>query len=962
MKQYKRTNLNQNSNPRLIILIILFVFLVFILIQRLYVLQIVKSTEYDDSIELKIMKERTVKSVRGNIYDRNGALLAGNELVYNITLEDNGDYKTAREKQLTLNSIAYKIIKVVGKNDERINNDLPISLDANNNYYFSIEGTLLNRFRADVYGKAKVDEMTVEQSNASAKDIMEYLCSDTNFALYKEKGKNYTPEELEKYQLKSEYSKGNILDIIGIRYMLSLNTFQRYLPITVATDVSDETVASILENSKDLQGVDIAQDYVRKYEGGTAFAHIIGYTGKISSEELEDLKQENIKYTQSSVVGKAGIEQYMENTLQGTDGTEVLYVNNVGKVLTKKVESVEAVSGNNVYLSIDKDLQIATYKILEQQIAGILTANIVNSNKFDTEAVKDASEIKIPITDVYFALINNNVIDIDHFKASDAGDMEKIIYNKMQKKHTEVLDRVQEELLEGTAPYKALDKEMQDYEHYIVNDLMPNKLGLILETNMDKADLTYKAWKEGTISLRELITYAIKENWIDLSKIPSSIKYMDSEEAYEVVVNEIIKQLQSDTKFIKKLYQYMLRQERISGNEICKVLCEQGVLSNLDSDYQELLQGTISSYEYIKMKINKLEITPAQLALDPCSGSVVIVQPSTGEVLACVTYPGYDNNRLANNLDAAYYNSLLNDLSLPLYNRATQQETAPGSTFKPITAIAGLQEGVISSETKIYCDGVFDKLQPVLHCWNRMGHGEITSVSDALKNSCNDYFCETAYRLGLTGANKYSEPKSLKNLQKYAKLFDLDKKSGIELTESEPHITDQYAIPSAIGQGTHNYTTTQLARYVTALANAGTSYQLSILDKVTSQGGELVEAYTPEIESEITLPYSVWEDVRSGMKQVVENNKAFADLKISAAGKTGTAQEVRNRPDHGLFIGYAPVNNPEISIAVRIANGYSSGNAASVAKNIFDYYFKLEDKSTIITGTASQAFSNSHID
>ena len=136
------------------------------------------------------------------------------------------------------------------------------------------------------------------------------------------------------------------------------------------------------------------------------------------------------------------------------------------------------------------------------------------------------------------------------------------------------------------------------------------------------------------------------------------------------------------------------------------LLYEQQVLSKADEDYEKIRTGEWDAFTFLKKKIEHLELTPAQLALDPCSASAVVVQPQTGKVLAMVSYPGYDNNRLANEMDSDYYNQLLKDRSLPLYNRATQQLTAPGSTFKPITIIAGLQEGVIFPDTSVLCDGV----------------------------------------------------------------------------------------------------------------------------------------------------------------------------------------------------------------------------------------------------------------
>ena len=177
---------------------------------------------------------------------------------------------------------------------------------------------------------------------------------------------------------------------------------------------------------------------------------------------------------------------------------------------------------------------------------------------------------------------------------------------------------------------------------------------------------------------------------------------------------------------------------------------------------------------------------------------------------ACVSYPGYDNNRLANQMDDAYYDRIYNNAALPLYNRATQQLSAPGATFKPVTIIAGLSEGVTGVSTPVMCDGVFDKVDPPLRCWNHSGHGNVAGAADALQHSCNDYLCEVSYRLGMKGQQTFSDGQALEYIQKYAEMFDLDKKSGNELTESSPQVTDSYAIPSAIGQGTNNFSTVQL--------------------------------------------------------------------------------------------------------------------------------------------------------
>ena len=203
---------------------------------------------------------------------------------------------------------------------------------------------------------------------------------------------------------------------------------------------------------------------------------------------------------------------------------------------------------------------------------------------------------------------------------------------------------------------------------------------------------------------------------------------------------------------------------------------------------------------------------------------------------------------------------------------------------------------------------------------------------------------------------EYTDNAALESLQEYSKLFYLDKKSGVEIAESQPHVTDAYGIPSAIGQGTHNYATVQLVRYVNTIASRGNVFQLSLVKGIADTNGNFVEN-NAVLENKVELPDSVWDTVSSGMVQFAQNNSVLRDMEISIAGKTGTAQESKRRPDHALFVGYAPAETPEITIAVRIANGYGSSNSTAVGKDIFNYYFGLENQEKIVTGEASQAFN-----
>ena len=945
---------------------IVFLIMACVLVHKHFDLQIIEGEDYVNDFKLRSTKTRTLKSTRGNIYDRNGEVLASNELAYSITLEDNGTYDSDRVKNLTLNGTIYKVLQIFKENGDSVDVTFHIILDENGDYVFDVdEGVTLDRFRADIYGKALVDDMTEKEASSTAEEIMDYLTGEERFSLVLTGEDAYTEKELKEYGLPERFTQEELMDMTKMRYALSTNSFQKYMPVTVATQVSNESIASIMENQDELQGVDVVEDSIRTYDNGLYYSSIVGYTGKASSEELEKLREEDDSYAADSVIGKTGMEQYMETQLQGTDGQETVYVDNLGKVLQIDEDSrVEPKAGNDVYLTIDKDWQENIYHILEQRVAGILLSKIDPGKTFDVNAVSDASQIRIPIYNVYNALVANSVIDIEHFKEEDASETEKNLYAKFQQKQQEIFDKITQELT-GDSPkaYKDLDEQMQEYVSYIADTLLTEKLEILLSNSIDRNDETYLAWEqEHSISLQDYLTYAAGQNWIDISKISPEGDYLDSKEVYLSLAEYITEYLKTDTEFGKLLYKYMLQEDTISGTELCTVLYDQGVLPKEgDEMYQSLVSGATSAYDFMISKISSLEITPGQLALDPCSASCVVTDVDTGEVLACVTYPGYDNNRLANHMDQEYFAKLNTDLTSPIFNKATQQRTAPGSTFKLVSAIAGIEEDLIDDYSVINCTGSFDLVQPPINCWQKSGHGGL-DLTSAIEQSCNVFFTTIGFMAGENSEGDFSETSSLETLQTYASLMDLDKKTGIEITESEPQVSDEFAVPSYIGQGTHLYTTSQLARYVTTLANEGTSFQLSLLDKTTDSKGKLIKDYTPGIQSEVDLPSKLWDYIHNGMRRVVQTHGEFSNLGMEVSGKTGTAEESPTRPNHGLFIGYAPADDPEVALAIRIPHGYSSGNACLAANDIFKYIFELTDEKNIISGFASSDTSNSSTD
>ena len=946
MKKGVQRNLFENikeffqilKKSRLWVLIFAFVIIFSILISRMFQLQIIMGEEYQNDYTYSIVKERTLNSTRGNIYDRNGKLLAYNELAYSITIEDNGSYDSTSVKNKSLNAMLAEIITEIEKNGDSITNNFKISYNEDGTYSYNVSGTALKRFLADVYGEVSYKnlgydaELGYDLANATPDQVMEYLMTNRN-----------------KFGVSEEYDKELAYKIVVIRYAMSEKAYQKYISTTIATEISDESVAYISENMYRLQGVEIIEDTIRRYNNSEYFAAIIGYTGKISAEEYEELSADDDRYTLNDVIGKAGIEQVMDKQLQGSKGYEKLYVDYLGKTI-ELIEREEATAGNDVYLSIDADLTIAAYDLMEQEIAGIVYSNIENYK----------SDIPIPITDVYFALINNNVIDIEKFSKEDANPQEKEVYSIFVKRQSEVLSAMENELLGTSKNFSKMNDEEQDYITYIINYLKVEK---ILNTaSIDKTDTVYKEWQAGNSSVQTYLNQAIAKGWIDITQFVIDDKYSDSTEIYQALCEDILAEIESSKDFSKIIYQYMVEKGSVTGKQLCLILFEQGILPYDDDEISKLESGAVTALSFIKGKIKDLSITPAQLALDPCTGSCVLTDVGTGEVLAVVSYPGYDNNRLANTIDSAYYASLQKDLTNPFYNKATQERTAPGSTFKPVVATAGLVEGVITVNTEIYDAGPYENVSNHPKCWKYpSSHGSI-NVAEAIRDSCNYFFYEVGYRLSTNNyLTKYSDSVGIEKIKEYASMFGFDETTGIEIVENSPQIADEYPVMAAIGQSNHNFTTVQLARYVTAIANSGTVYNYSILKKVCDKNGAVLDFYEPTIRNTIdVLDASGWNAIHSGMRMVAQNSSQFRDFEISVAGKTGTAQQDLKRANHALFIGYAPYENPEISIAVRIPFGYTSANAAHYARNILSYYFEVEEKDALLDGQAVTIDSSSN--
>ena len=525
--------------PRSLVLLIVFFIMFSILIVRLFQLQIVKGQEYENNFILQTKREIVLSGARGNIYDRNGKPLATNKLANSVTFEDQETYNSDRERQLNLNSKIYQMIRIIKSKGDSIETSLKIIIDPNGNFQFSVDDFWLQRFKADVYGKANIDDMEAKERNSTADEIVSYL-SD-KFCVFAQGEKKYTDKEKKDYGLPQQFEKSDLLDILNIRYALSLQAYQKYLSVTVAKDVSDETVAAIMENQYDISGVDIKQDTIRVYEGGEACSSILGYTGTISSEELKE--RDDSKLTINSIVGKSGMEQYLDQVLQGRDGKKEVYVDNTGRTTQDLGVIQQPRAGKDVYLSIDVELQKKTYEALERKIADILVQHLINTKTFDKKGVDDTTEIKIPIYDVYIALLNNGVIDLEQLREEDASELERKFFQIFLKKKSEVVQGIEKDLRELSTKYNELGIENQEYQSFIIDNLN------IINNKNNNEELVEK-WEKGELSMKDYLYDQIGVGNINSDIIASEEEYLNKDEIYESLVSFIVN-IEDFKRFIK---------------------------------------------------------------------------------------------------------------------------------------------------------------------------------------------------------------------------------------------------------------------------------------------------------------------------------------------------------------------------------------------------------------------------
>lgn len=920
-----KERLGELLRNRLFVMLAAVAVIFIILVGRLFYMQIVNGEEADASLTSSVTREVTIPAARGNIYDRYGRPLAVNEAAFSVEIDDSitVDYEDPDAEAVSLYN---KLIK----NGYVVGDDLPITKGSSPE--FTISSDDLEQWKTNIGLSRKQMNYTAEETLAYLYDRFGITDSDmsedekralvslginiddknimiTNLILTIEANGGEIVDELpisgeqpyyfiiededeilswkkdvsmekEELDYNAEESMDYLIDLFGIpqnlapsmqrklaavRYSLYLQRYKKYQPVTVSRKINDNVIAAVEENLDKFPGVSIETESMRVYDNGEIFSNIIGYIRQISDAELQEYSEYG--YSSGDIIGKTGIEKVMELQLNGKDGKMLVEVDNLGrKISTLETEAPE--SGQDVFLTIDKELQISAYNYLKQELANAIITRLTS------ELEKD---VPVTLKQLFVSMIDSNNISVTDIMKSEDG------YQKTLK------------------------------------DMI-----LAYDADIDVTDT------EDKTAAKQVLTNAVDSG-------------------------------------------------SISYTTLIYVMIEQGVITADDNYKARIAAGELTPFNVIIEKLQSGDLEPAETGLEPCTGSVVVSDVNSGEVLALVTYPSYDNNELVNTFNNEYYNKLLEDPATPLVNRPLMQKKAPGSTLKMVTAIAGLETGVITPDTQIRDMGVFkDAGTPYANCLiyslNGSTHGYV-NVSHALEVSCNYFFYDVGYMLG----GETDNPRSLKGitiLDEYYDAFGLNSPTGVEIGESAPSMaspsykeevikwqnpeatssqiawTSGDTIRAAIGQSVNSFSAASMNKYVATLANGGTRYKMHLLDKVKSADGTVTEEVEETVENVLEIAPENLEAVYEGMLLVTQGSKGtlrnvFRDFPIDVAAKSGTAEENKNLSSHVWFVGFAPYEDPQIAVTVMIPFGDVTGSpAAVVAKNVIGEYMGLNYESS----------------
>ena len=931
----------KNKISRYVVLYIILIGLFTTFIARLVYLQVYKHEDYKERADVSSTRLISETAPRGKIYDNEGNILATNIQTYTLT------YTKPDDEHENFYETMGKVFDILSENGETFEDDLMLKIDSSGNFYFEFttddadtKKIVEARFKRDrglneeiekeLFGSEKTD-FTDEETTEVNNKLLEISAEETFYKLVKtyslqelinpyptqeegEDDKTYKArvneynDKMDAYddlsgkeileELLETYSLQDVRNYMVIKDAIKMQSFEGYRSVTIASNIKQDTAFIVYQKLNDLPGIDVSIEPIRFYPYNSLASGVIGYLSPIDSSKEENYELRGYDAS-SDLIGVSGIESAFEDQLKGTKGGTTVKVNSMGRV-TEELFKLDSYPGNNVYLTINKDVQYAAEKAMED------TLKRIREQEGQPNATRGAVVAIEPKTGRIIAMVSYPGYDPNVFTIPG-----KLTDELSEEYFDPDIESFAKEYIQKTGATASIDELFpidEDTGERIDNiDVYPKKffnyatLGLLPPGSTFKPMIVIAGLMSGVITTSEFMDdYAGVWTKDDLKGFT-----LENFQGSANGPTDVRKALEVSSNLYFYETGYRLWKNNGADIEALDSLAKYAWKFGLGVDPDKQNSSNLST----------------GIQIEENFGKVYNFKSWKNQIVNTPMYEIVDALKAGN-----YYSYSFVPLNIEDSDNdpddLKEAKTALKNYMKETLEKVGTDEEV--SDTTAYAESLLPYIKNVMN------------ISDEFKASV----VETSQK----------------------RKVDIDEEAG-EIADALAYYvisnatvqikTPGQIISSAIGQGMNNFTPVQMANYVATLANGGTRYKLTLVDKITSPTGEVIKEYEPEVVDQLDIPEEYIQAVKDGMYRVNTNPtngvayQSFANFPIKVGGKTGTAdfntderyKEIGRKP-YGNYISMAPLDDPELVIFSTIYDGNKGSSGASIHKAIYEAYFK----------------------
>lgn len=914
--------------------IIMFVVFGVILSKILY-LQVYKYDDYKEKADVGSTRFISEKAPRGIIYDSEGNVLASNRQTYTLTYTQTT--KADEEFYKTMD----KVLGVLSQTGEKFADDLLLKLDSNGKFYFDFKTddseakkAVEIRFKRDRGLNEKVEkdlfedkegDFTEDEIQQVNNKLLQITPEQTFYELvkiydlYELTNPKVTKEIRTKYadmtgkqiydEISQKYSLEQIRNYIVIKDAIKMQSFKGYKAVTIANNIKEETAFNIYQRLNELPGIDVSLEPVRYYPYGSVGAAIMGYVSPIDSSKEKNYELRGYDVS-SDLIGMSGIENTFEEQLKGTKGGTTVKVDSKGKI-TEELFKLESYPGNNVHLTIDKDVQYAADEALKDRINEVNTLVDYEGKSYPsaTRGALVAIEVK---TGRILALSSYPSFDPNMFAIKG-----QLTPEQTQQYFSPDLEAFGKDFKKRTGSTMSVDELLPKDENgnrQDVYDIYPRSfynyatLGLIPPGSTFKPLTGLIGLQEGVVAPGEYIVdrgrFTDHPETFGAGFAPECMIYTTSRGSHGPVDIKKALQVSCNIYFYEIAYRLYIKE---------------------GSDIDAL--NSIAEYAW-KFGLG----IPPDSKQKPATG--IQIEENFGQTYNFESFKNqsisYSMFELVDYLEKGDYRGITYFVPFDISKNEDDSDELKEAKEVLKEKVRGRLQKVGTNEPAENYDEFVKAIKKDIK--------EITKLSDKYKNNIKVY--ESKHN------TKVSVSDEIDTIANVIARFTINDKAS-EITSPAQLVYD------SIGQGINNFTPVQIANYVATLANGGTRYKLSLVDKVTSPEGEVLQEFKPEVIEKIDIDSKFLQQIKEGMYLVNHTsdggtaNEMFGNFPIKVVGKTGTADfttsydEIGRRP-YANYISFAPMDDPEIAVFCTIYDAGRGSFASPPTKAVYEAYFKDE--------------------